>query len=98
MIAIHRLTQPNQTLLLNPDHVQTVESTPDTVITLASGARFVVMETPEELTERVRQWRASVGLAMLEAAPEASRGRLAAVISGPGLVSRPPSGSEAGQE
>lgn len=98
MIAIHRLTQPNQTLLLNPDHIQTVESTPDTVIALASGARLVVMETPEELVERVRRWRASVGLAIFDAAPEASRGRLAAVISGPGLVSRPPAAGEAGQE
>lgn len=98
MIAVHRLTHPDQTLLLNPDHVQTVESTPDTVVALASGARFVVMETPDEIVERVRRWRASVGLAILEAAPQASRSKLAAVVSGPALVSRLPPVDEAGKE
>ncbi len=89
MIAIHRLTHPEQKLLLNPDHIQTVESTPDTVVALLGGARFVVMETPEEVTERIRAWRASIGRAILEAVPEAPQGKLAAIISGPGLVSRP---------
>ena len=38
MIPIHRLTHPEEQLLLNPDHIQMVESTPDTVVLLASGA------------------------------------------------------------
>ena len=37
---------------LNPDMIVTVESTPDTVITLATGAKIVVAETPEEVKPR----------------------------------------------
>jgi flagellar protein FlbD len=90
MIRIHRLTQPGATLYLNPDHIQTVESTPDTVVTLIGGARLVVMESPQELAEEVRQWRASIAVAAAEASPATSRPRLAAVVSGPTLSSQPP--------
>jgi flagellar protein FlbD len=91
MIPIHRLTHPEQSLLLNPDHIQMVESTPDTVVLLASGARLVVMETPEEIAERVREWRASVARALFGTAePAGGRARLAAVVAGPGLAGTPP--------
>ena len=87
MIQIHRLTQPGSTLYLNADHILTVESTPDTVITLAGGGRLVVMETPEQLAEEVRQWRASVASAVLDASPKVSRPSLTAIVSGPGIAS-----------
>jgi uncharacterized protein YlzI (FlbEa/FlbD family) len=91
MIPIHRLTHPEQTLLLNPDHIQMVESTPDTVVLLASGARLVVMETPVEIADLVRTWRASVARASFEAAePSSARTRLAAVVAGPGLAGTVP--------
>jgi flagellar protein FlbD len=92
MIPIHRLTHPEQRLLLNPDHIQMVESTPDTVVLLASGARLVVMETPEEIADRVRQWRASVARISFDPGEESSgRARLAAVVAGPGLAGTVPS-------
>jgi len=91
MIPIHRLTHPEQSLLLNPDHIQTVESTPDTVVLLASGARLVVMESPEQIAALVREWRASVARVMFEAGePPGGRARLAAVVAGPGLAGAPP--------
>jgi flagellar protein FlbD len=45
---------------LNPDLVERAESTPDTVVTLVDGTKYVVRETVEELIEAIRRYRASV--------------------------------------
>ncbi len=60
MIALHRITQPDQEFFLNPDLIQVVEAHPDTVITLTNGSRYVVSETPAEVVELVTQSRAAV--------------------------------------
>jgi flagellar protein FlbD len=59
MIELHRLGQP-EPFHLNADLIVTVEAHPDTVITLATGARVVVTESPDEVSGRVRDWRVSV--------------------------------------
>jgi flagellar protein FlbD len=60
MIRLHKLARTPQPFHLNPDLVVTVEAHPDTVVTLTTGSRLVVAETPEEVAEAVRAWRASV--------------------------------------
>jgi len=60
MIVLHRLTHPDQPFYLNADLIQTVEATPDTVVSLASNAKVVVIETPEEIVALIRDWRASI--------------------------------------
>jgi flagellar protein FlbD len=60
MIELHRLTHPDQPFHLNPDLIQTVEATPDTVISLESAAKFLVLETPEEIVGLIRDWHASI--------------------------------------
>lgn len=60
MIPIHRISHPDDDLLLNPDLVLTVEANPDTVVTLVTGARFVVTESPVEVAELIRRWRSSI--------------------------------------
>jgi len=56
-----RLTRINHTLLvLNSDLIEQVEVTPDTVITLTNGQKFVVLESPEEVVERVIAFRRSI--------------------------------------
>ncbi len=60
VIAVHRITQPDHELYVNPDLIQVIEANPDTVIVLANGTRFVVSETAAEVAELVRQWRASI--------------------------------------
>lgn len=45
---------------VNPDLVERAESTPDTVVTLVDGTKYVVQEPVEEIIERVRDFRASV--------------------------------------
>jgi uncharacterized protein YlzI (FlbEa/FlbD family) len=61
MITLHRLGRHSaEPLQLNPDLITTVEAHPDTVITLATGARLVVSEDPQEVADAVRRWRADI--------------------------------------
>jgi flagellar protein FlbD len=60
MIVLHRLTHPDQPFYLNADLIQTVEATPDTVVSLTSNAKVVVIETPEEIIALIREWRTSI--------------------------------------
>jgi flagellar protein FlbD len=69
VIALHRITHPDQPLQLNPDLMLTVEAHPDTVVTLTTGSRIIVIESPDEVSQLVRAWRASV-LVLALAAPE----------------------------
>ena len=61
MIALHRLGHPaDGSFLLNPDLLVTVEGTPDTVVALSTGMRMVVEESPEQVRDAIRSWRAGV--------------------------------------
>ena len=60
MIRLHKLGRVPQPFHLNPDLVVTVEASPDTVVTLTTGSRLLVTETPEEVARAVRDWRAAV--------------------------------------
>jgi flagellar protein FlbD len=69
MIELHRLSTRDEPLHLNPDLIQVVEAHPDTVVTLTSGVKLLVRESPAELAELVRRWRSSVLARALEDAP-----------------------------
>ena len=60
MITLNRLGHSDEPFHLNIDMIVTIESTPDTVITLATGAKVVVAETPEEVAAAVHAYRAAV--------------------------------------
>jgi flagellar protein FlbD len=60
MITLNRLGHSDEPFQLNPDMIVTVESTPDTVIGLATGAKIVVAETPEQVAEAVQAYRVDV--------------------------------------
>jgi uncharacterized protein YlzI (FlbEa/FlbD family) len=60
MIRLHKLGHEPHPFHLNPDLVLTVEANPDTVVTLTTGSRLLVMESPEAVADAVRAWRASV--------------------------------------
>ncbi len=55
MIALTRLD--GKEIVVNADLVLTVEATPDTVLTLATGEHLMVREPPEEIIERAAAWR-----------------------------------------
>ena len=61
MIVVTRLNGPP--LALNCDLIERAESTPDTVLTLVDGTKYVIQESVEQLIERVREFRASVVVA-----------------------------------
>ena len=47
-------------MFLNADLVESIEATPDTVLTLVDGRRIVVADAPEEVAERIIEFRASI--------------------------------------
>lgn len=55
MIELTRLN--SQRFILNCDLIQTIEVTPNTVIHLVTGESIVVLETPEEVVDRVAAFR-----------------------------------------
>jgi flagellar protein FlbD len=76
MILVHRLR--GEPMLLNADLIESVESTPDTVITLVDGRHLVVGESAEDIATRVRDFRAAV-----LAAAEGARTRFSNVVNLP---------------
>ena len=58
MIQLTRLN--HVPLVLNADLIEHMEVTPDTVVTLTTGQKFVVLESAEEVVERVIQFRQSL--------------------------------------
>ena len=58
MIRVTRLNGPE--FALNPDLIERADSTPDTVVTLADGTKYVIAESLDELLRLVRDYRASV--------------------------------------
>ena len=58
MITVTRFNGP--AFLLNPDLIERVEATPDTVIHLVGGNDYVIRESVDELIARVRESRAAV--------------------------------------
>jgi flagellar protein FlbD len=55
------LTRINQTpLILNSDLIENIQSTPDTIISLTSGRNYLVLEPPEEIINKIVQFRQRV--------------------------------------
>ena len=53
-----RLTRLNRVpLVLNSDLIEHVEATPDTVIALTTGQKIVVLESPDEIIQRIVDFR-----------------------------------------
>jgi flagellar protein FlbD len=44
-------------MYINPELIQSVEKTPDTVITLISSKKLIVKDTPQEIAERFVEYR-----------------------------------------
>jgi len=55
MIYLTRLNKVR--VVINSDLIKFIEDTPDTVVTLVSGEKLVVMETVEEVVEKIVGFR-----------------------------------------
>jgi flagellar protein FlbD len=58
MIQLTRLN--HVPLIVNSDLIEHVEVTPDTVVALTTGQKFLVLESAEEVVERVIQFRRAI--------------------------------------
>jgi flagellar protein FlbD len=58
MIHVTRLN--HTPVVINSDLIEHIESTPDTVISLTTGQKIMVLESTEEVIERIRQFRQSL--------------------------------------
>jgi flagellar protein FlbD len=45
---------------LNSDLIERAEATPDTILTLVDGTKYIVQDTVEEIVAKVREFRSSV--------------------------------------
>jgi flagellar protein FlbD len=76
MIKVTRLN--HIPLILNSDLIEHIDVTPDTIIALNSGQKYVVLETAEEIIEKVIAFRKSIFgkdlMCPLAAAPKIERG------------------------
>jgi flagellar protein FlbD len=56
-----RLTRINHIpIVLNSDWIEHIEVTPDTVITLTNGQKYLVLESAEEIVQRVISFRRAI--------------------------------------
>ena len=56
-----RLTRINQVaLVLNADLIEHLETTPDTVISMTNGQKFVVLESSDEVIRKVIEFRREI--------------------------------------
>jgi uncharacterized protein YlzI (FlbEa/FlbD family) len=83
VLQLTRLSGP--LFALNPDLIERAEATPDTVVTLVNGSKYVIRETLEELVELIQAYRADIIVAAHNAgaasAPTATLGSAAAARS-----------------
>jgi flagellar protein FlbD len=64
MILLTRLNGPQ--IAVNADLIERAEATPDTVLTLVDGTKYLVAESVQEVIDKVRLFRASVLVAAKE--------------------------------
>lgn len=50
----------NQEFMLNCDHIEKVEEVPETVITLTTGKKYLVLETVDEIKRLVTQYKHNI--------------------------------------
>jgi flagellar protein FlbD len=67
MIRLTRLN--NRPLVVNSDLIKFIENAPDTVITLVSGEKIVVLETAQEVINRVVEYRRQLRVPITAAVP-----------------------------
>lgn len=58
MITVSRLN--DEQIMVNPHLIETIEETPDTVITLTNGKKFIVKEPAAEVVKRIVHYRQTI--------------------------------------
>ncbi len=58
MIEVTKLS--SERILVNPDLIEIVEETPDTVITLTTGRKIIVKESRQDIKSLVKSYRKDI--------------------------------------
>jgi len=70
VISLTRLN--GTTFYVNALLIETVEQTPDTIVTLTTGKKYIVLENSSDVIRSIRHYLRSIGvLAAIPAAPDA---------------------------
>lgn len=64
MISVTRLD--GNIYWINPHMIESMEKTPDLTITFLSGKKVVVKDSPEELIQRIMDYRRRLGISAQE--------------------------------
>ena len=60
-----RLTRLNQSpIVLNVENIQSLEATPDTLITLTNNSKMMVQEPVEEVSRKIFEYQRQMSLAV----------------------------------
>lgn len=57
MIKVSRIKGGDQEFVLNADLIETIEETPDTVITLTNGKKLIVEESMDGIVRKVMDYK-----------------------------------------
>jgi flagellar protein FlbD len=60
VFMIHLTRINHLPLILNSDLIEHIEATPDTVVSLTTGQKMIVLESPSEIIDRVVHFRQRV--------------------------------------
>lgn len=55
MVILTKLN--DQTFTVNSDLIETLEQTPDTVVVMTTGNKYVVKESPEEIIDKIVEFK-----------------------------------------
>lgn len=55
MITLHKLNGTE--FILNDSHIETIEATPDSVITLMNEKKYIVTESAEEIISKIKDYQ-----------------------------------------
>lgn len=58
--VIHLTKLNNAPFMMNAELIETVEATPDTIISLVTGRKYIVRETVEEVRERCISYKREI--------------------------------------
>jgi flagellar protein FlbD len=60
VIRLHHLSARADAFYLNPDLIVSIDTTPDTVVTLTTHQKVLVKDTADEVVAAIHAWRASI--------------------------------------
>lgn len=60
MIKLHKLN--GDEFILNSDHIEIIETKPDTVITLTNDRKYLVKESAEDIVELIKNYNRKLNI------------------------------------